>query len=347
MHHGSDPAGRDVGGSVRRSFAAALIGFALLAAACSGGDDVVDLDDAIGPESSTTSSSSTTTSSTSTTTTEAPEADPPEDAESAVIETWTSLLDAARTGAPDDEQLAVIESLASAETVDQLVAPLFPEFPNREIEFFPALTEQDDGTYAIDDCLVMNRGITADVSNWFVGAAEPSDDSPTGFVITEISVINLDPCVPRSIADAAIDGYEAHWDAREIFLNPPDPESPALLDTTTGDQLDLFIGVLEMFIEEGYVGRGRPTTSPEFWSFSSASELVIVDCQIPSPELGVYDAETGERTDVIEEVQDGQFDLRQTTMLLEGDLWKAADISAVTDVDCASASQQRVRVAGG
>jgi hypothetical protein len=321
-----------VGGSVRASFVATLIGFALLVAACSGGDDVVDLDDAIGPESTTTTSS--TTSTTSSTTTEAPKVEEPDDAEAAVIETWTSLLDAARTGTPDDEQVALIESLAGTETVEQLLAPLFPAFPNREIEFFPALTAQDDGTYAIDDCLVMNRGITAEVSNWFVGAAEPSDDSPTGYVVTDISVINLDPCVPRSIADAAIEGYETYWDAFDTIFDPSQSDSGLLGETTTNPYRDFAAGLVDQFEEDGQVLRGRPETAPEFFEISSTAELIIIDCQTTNPELGVYDASTGERTDLVPPISDGQTDVREATMKLEGGIWKVADLQGVVDVQC-------------
>jgi len=311
---------------------ATLIGFALVVAGCSGNGDVVDLDDAVGPEASTTSSSQTTSS--STTTSEPPADDPPQDAETAVAETWTTLLGAARSGAPDAEQMAVIESLAGPETVDQLIAPLFPEFPNREIEFFPALTAQDDGSYAIDDCLVMNRGITAGISNWFVGAAEPSADSPTGYVVTDISVINLDPCVPRSIADAAIDGYEAYWDAFDTIFDPSQSDTGLLDETTTNPYRDFAAGLVDQFDQDGQVLRGRPETAPEFFEISSTGDLVIIDCQRTNPDLGVYDEATGERTNLVPPISDGQTDVREATMKLEGGTWKVADLQGVIDVEC-------------
>ncbi|MEM9566525.1 MAG: hypothetical protein AAGA93_28150, partial [Actinomycetota bacterium] len=172
-----------------------------LAAACSGGDDVVELDES-SPSSSSSSTATTGAPTTSSTAAPTSATTPPsgQEAEDAVILTWLDLLNAARSGAPDDEQLATIESLAGPETVEQLLAPLFPESSAREIEFFPALTPGDDGTYAIDDCLVMNRGISTGVSSWFVGTAEPDGESPTGWRVTEIRVVDLDPCVPRSIA---------------------------------------------------------------------------------------------------------------------------------------------------
>jgi len=324
---------------------ATLIGLVLVAAAGSGNGDVVDLDDAVGPDSSTTSSSSTTAS---TTTTEPPSDDPPQDAETAVTETWTTLLGAARTGAPDADEVSVIESLAGPETVDQLLAPLFPEFPNREIEFYPALTAQDDGSYAIDDCLVMNRGITAGVSNWFVGAAEPSEDSPTGYVVTEISVINLDPCVPRSIADAAIEGYEAYWDAFDTIFDPSQSDSGLLGETTTNPYREFAAGLVEQFERDGQVLRGRPETAPEFFEISSVSDLVIIDCQRTNPGLGVYVEATGERTDLVPPISDGQTDVSEATMKLEGGTWKVADLQAVVDTACGgSASYSTLQIAGG
>lgn len=313
---------------------------------CSGGGDVVDLDEVADTPST---SSSTTTTSSSTTTTEPPVDEPVEGAEDAVVQTWTSLLSAAASGAPDEEQVAVIESLANGETAEQLLAPLFPEFPNREVEFFPALTEQDDGSYAIDDCVVMNRGIAEGVSNWFVGAAESADDSPTGFVITDISVINLDPCVPRSIADAAIEGYEAYWDAFDTIFDPAASDGADLLEATTTDPYQEFaVGLVEDLAADGQVIRGRPQTAPEFFEITSTADLVIIDCQEPHPDLGVYFESTGARTDLIPPISDGQTDVSEATMKLEGGQWKVSDLQAVIDVDCRVSRQlPTLQVSGG
>lgn len=330
---------------MRRWSLVVCMALALVASACSGGGDVVDLEEAApAEETSSTTEATTTTSTTTTTEPAAPSTDPAD----AVIETWTTLLDAARTGAPDADQLATIEALAGPATVDQLLAPLFPEASGREIEFFPALTEQGDGTWAIDDCLVMSPGISVGISNWLVGAAEPADDSPTGWRISGIQVINLDPCVPRSIADAAIAGYEAYWDAQVVFYDPPDPDSPLIEETTSGLYRDFVLDLIADLSSEGQVLRGRPMTVPEFSSFRSLSEVVIIDCQEVDPQYGVYDGATGERTDRIAPIGPGELDLRETTMQLEGGTWKVVDRQGQADVQCRTPpTPPTLRIAGG
>ena len=191
---------------------AALLAGALLITGCSGGDDLPDLGE---PEGTTPASGTTTSTAPTTTTSTEPQpadgngSDDPDDPDQAVLDTWTTLLDAARTGAPDPDQTATIQALADDGTAQQLLNPFFPEAPTRQITYHPALTPQQDGSVAIDDCIIMDRGITADLSNWLIATAVPDDTSPTGWIITQLTVPNLDPCVPRSIAQAAIDGYEA------------------------------------------------------------------------------------------------------------------------------------------
>ncbi len=131
-------------------------------------------------------------------------------------------------------------------------------------------------------------------------------------------------------------------------MNPPDPQAAELVETTTGGQLELFRGVIERFQAEGYVGRGRPLTFPEFSQIRSLEELVIIDCQETSPDLGVYVASSGERTDLIPVVVEGQLDLRETTMLLEEGRWKVSDVQAATDVQCRTPpTPTTLRIAGG
>ena len=330
---------------MRRWSLVVCMALALVASACSGSGDVVDLEEAApAEETSSTTEATTTTSTTTTTEPAAPSTDPAD----AVIETWTTLLDAARTGAPDADQLATIEALAGPATVEQLLAPLFPEASGREIEFFPALTEQGDGTWAIDDCLVMSPGISVGISNWLVGAAEPADDSPTGWRISGIQVINLDPCVPRSIADAAIAGYEAYNDAQAVFYDPPDPENPLVEETTTGSHQLFVLDLIDDLASNGQVLRGRAATVPEFSAIDSLEEVVIIDCQEVDLDFGVYVEATGERTDRITAIDDGELDLVEATMQLEGGTWKVSDYTVEGDVACRTPpTPETLRIAGG
>ncbi|MGI9596799.1 MAG: hypothetical protein ACR2QK_11600 [Acidimicrobiales bacterium] len=255
-----------------------------------------------------------------------------QDPEQAALDAWTMVLTAARTGTPDAEQLDVIASLADADTAEQLQT-FFPEAPGREITFHPQATAQDDGTVAIDDCIVMNRGISTGFSNWLIGTASQTGDGDT-WIIEDINLVNLDPCVPRSIATAAIEGYEAHWDAAEVFYNPPDADAPELRMTATGGYLDFVLGLIEEMQANGHYIRGRPSTGPEFFELSSASEVTIIDCQETNPAFGVYLQSSDERTDLIPPIKDGELELVQAKMILEDGLWKVQDLQGRSDVEC-------------
>lgn len=297
-------------------------------------------------ESTTTLAPATTTESTAATTS-ATDAAPTEDAGAAALDVWTTVLTAARTGAPDADQLETIKSLTNPETAEQLAA-FFPEAPAREITFHPAATVQDDGTVGIDDCIIMNRGITAGgVSNWLIGTASPSGPN-NEWIIDDLKLVNLDPCIPRSIAEAAIEGYEAHLDAREEFLNPPDRTSPLIEDTATGGYREFILGLIDDLSSNGQVLYGRPSPDPKFSAVTSLTEVIIIDCQDVNPEYGVYDAASGQRTNRIAPIVEGELDLRQTTMQLEGGSWKASDVRGEGDVQCRTPPlPQTIQVAGG
>ncbi|MGH1494200.1 MAG: hypothetical protein ACRBK7_33220 [Acidimicrobiales bacterium] len=319
-----------------------------VAFACSSGDGATTTgpDDSI--NSATTDQATTSAPTTAPTTTEAaPTTDPGLDPKAAALETWTKVLDAAKSGDPNEEQLTIIESLTNRNTAEQL-KDFFPKAPARQLTHYPKLTTQDDDTIAIDDCIIMNRGISTGISNWFVGTAAPNSDSPTGWTINNLQLINLDPCVPRSIADAAIQGYEDHWDARGSYLDPPDLDSPELRETTTGVQLELLAGLVDRFTQDGQRLAGRPTTSPEFWEVNSNTEVVIYDCQEADPLRGVYDIATGDRTDLIPPITPGQFDAIQATLLFEEGRWKISDIQAQRDNDCQGGEPPKtIQPAGG
>jgi hypothetical protein len=327
---------------------ASLVTALALAAACS--SDERGVLESSAPSSQTTSPSSTSAdnSTASTGPASSTSSDAAADPQGAV-DTWIQLLDAAKTGEPTDDEIATIRAIADASTVEQLLTPLFPDSPSREITPYPAPTQLDDGTIAIDDCVVMNRGISTGISNWFTALATPNPDSPTGWTISDVTLINLQPCVPRSIADAAIADYEAHWNARESFFNPPNSDEPQLRGTTTGPALDRFLEIIDQFEREGLVSRGnRHSTNPEFSEFNAADEVVLVDCQDANPEYGIYDVETGERTALIEAVVDGQLNLARTTMTFEDGVWKVSGVNAQNNVQCRTPpTPPTLRISGG
>jgi hypothetical protein len=326
--------------TVRRRWPIVAVALLALVSACSGADDAGTNGDAELASATTTETSAPTTSestvssddsgsATDSTPTAGAAADP-----QGAVDTWIQLLDAAKTGEPTDNETTTIETLSNDRTTNRLLTPLFTPLPGRELTHYPATTELDNGTIAIDDCIVMNQAISIGISNWFTGIATPDPNSPTGWTITDIVLINLEPCVPRSIAQAAIDGYEAYWDARVTFYDPPDRNSPLIDQTTTGGHKDFVLGLIDDFASNGQTLRGRPGTEPGISEFTSPTELTIIDCQDVDPDYGVYVAATGERTDRIAPISDGELDLSQATLRLEGGTWKVSELLGSGDVQC-------------
>lgn len=337
--------GRVTRGHVVTRILPVVLAVALFTAACSSGnvDGLAPID---GPEDSTTTTAQTTTSAPKEAEDEVPAVDPA-DAEAAVSETWTALLEASSSGVPSADQLEIIASLSDDDTTAQLES-FFPEAPAREITFYSKLTPQEDGTVAIDDCIVMNRGISTGFSNWLIGQADQDADSPTGWIITNVQLINLEPCVPSSIADAAIEGYEAHLDAFDQIFDPPDPEAAALFETATGQHLTFFQDLASDLRAAGQVVRGRATTFPEFFEVTSPTAVTIIDCQEIPTDYGVYDEATGERTDVIPPIVEDQLNLQEADMALDDGVWKVSEFRGATNSQCRTPPlYETVQIAGG
>ena len=83
--------------------------------------------------------------------------------------------------------------------------------------------------------------------------------------------------------------------------------------------------------------RGRPETYPEVVQIASATELTLLDCQVQDPGRGVFDAATGERTDDIAPVAEGQRDAVSAVMVLEDGVWKVSEVQGQANVRCDTA----------
>ena len=311
----------------------------VVAAACSGNDDATPVTLSPSTTTPTPTTAAPTTAATSAPTTEPTPAGPPlEDAASV----WTEVVTAVASSGEDPAGPSAAAG-ATAAVVEQLEL-VFGE-GKRIVTSFPTVEEQDDETVLIDDCMFVGPSLAAAPTAWFSGIATATDGAWT---ITAVNVESLEGCVPTSIADAALADYDAYHDARASWLDPPDAAAAELAATATGDFLALNQDLATRLAGDGQVLRGRATTHPEFFRINSPTEVVVLDCTETDPERGVYDADTGERTDVIAPIADGQRDLLETTMILEDDTWKVADVQANRNTTCETApTVQGLPVAGG
>ena len=316
---------------------AALFLIALVAAACSSGngDSVADgLEGATPTRQSTTVEADPTASSAPTTEPTTPPAGPPaEDA----LRTWVAMWDGAEQLVTDptaaDEAIGANADPSVAEQLATIFSPDVEgdvDIAARTFENHPVLTDTGDGTVRIDDCLQVTPPDTSPFV-WFSGTATAVDGV---WRVTSIEPEALGGCVPAEIADAAIAGYEAYWDARVVFWEPADPDHPLVEETLTGPQLEVIRDLLIDHEQRGLVLRGRAETHPEVVQITSATELTILDCMIQDPDRGVFDAATGERTDDIAPVAEGQRDLRSTVMVLEDGRWKVSECQGQANVRC-------------
>jgi len=233
------------------------------------------------------------------------------------------------TAVATDEVFELLDTLFNPDVAGDGAVEASP----RVFSNHPVIVDTGDGSVAINDCINVTPLETAPFA-WYSGAARFDGDA---WRIEQVSPEVLSGCVPAVLADEAIAAYEAHWDARTVFWDPADPQHPLVEETTTGTQLELIRGLLVDHQERGLILRGRAETHPEVVQIASATELTILDCMAQDPDRGVYDAATGERTEDIAPIGDGQRDLRSTVMVLEHGAWKVSDIQGQANVTCDTA----------
>jgi hypothetical protein len=321
----------------------AAVVVALVAAACSTSNEA---DRDIDPSTTAGSEVPVETPTTLGPATEPEFADPPEVASTPPLvdgaeQAWIAMWDGAELVVNDpvtaEEQITAVASGEVYELLDTLYNPAGLAASARVFTNYPVLVDEGDGIVTINDCVNVVPLETAPFV-WYSGTARFEAGT---WKIEGLTPEALGGCVPAVIADAAISGYEAYWDARVEFWDPADPDHRLVGQTMTGDQLEVIRGLLVDHQDRGLVLRGRAETHPEVVQIASASELTILDCMAQDPERGVFDAATGERTDDIAPVAEDQRDLRSTVMVLEDGFWKVSDIQGQANVICDTAPTVR------
>jgi hypothetical protein len=303
----------------------AAVGVVVLAG-CSGSEDTQL------PEPSETSDSSSSTGTvTALTTTPAPDPD-------GLAGAWVQMWDGAELLVTDssaaERQITEVATGAVYEQLDVIYNPTVegadPSTP-RVFDNNPYVTMQPDGTAVVDDCL-FETPRAGNQSIWYRGTASMVDGS---WRIDSLEVVNQIGCVPRPVADGAIQGYEDYFDAQVAFWDPPDPDHSLLEETTAEPQLSFIRDLLIEHRAEGLALRGRQISHPEIIEVRSAAEVVILDCHELDPEQGLFEMSTGRRVEGVTETEKGDLGLQSAVMLLgEEATWKLSDLQGRDKVDC-------------
>ena len=291
-------------------------------------------------EGSVTTSSSTPTI-TSTTSVVSSTTSPTQD----VFDAWASYWEAwTEVRASDDLDPDPLDAVASPDVVDGVVA-LFERQRSSglgpvqtEVALNAVVTSVDAGLATIEDCVLLSPSFTDAAGVWYE-AELTFDDSD--WVVDVIRIPRAGGCVPRTMADAAIDGYKAFYDGWAEFWDPAHPES-ALIDQVLADpQRTVIVDLLLDHESRRAALRGEPTTFPEVIEVRSSTQVVILSCLEPSADYGLYDIDTGERLDDVPLVRDGQRNLESAVMVLEDGLWKISDLQGQVDFACEFAPTER------
>jgi hypothetical protein len=262
-----------------------------------------------------------------------------------VIAAWSGYWAAwAEVRASEDLDPGPLAAVAAPGVVDAAVA-LFERQRSSgsgavetEVALHVSVVEIGADRASVEDCVLLSPSFTDTVGVWY--QADLVRAGP-GWVVEAVRIPSGGGCVPGEMADAAIAGYDAYYQAQAEFWDPPDPDSPLVDQVLTEPQRSFIVGLLDQHQTQGVALRGQPTTHPEIIEVQSPTELVVLDCFEPALGFGLYDLETGERIPGDTPVRDGQRNLRSAVMVLEDDLWKVSDLQGQVDFSCEFAPTER------
>jgi hypothetical protein len=262
-----------------------------------------------------------------------------------VIDAWSAYWDAwAAVRASDDLDRTPLDVVAAPEVVDGALT-LFERQRSSglgsvktEVVLHPTVTDFAPERAAVEDCVLLSPSFTDTVGVWYQADLTLTE---RGWVVDAVRIPSGDGCVPEEMADAAIAGYGAYYDAEAEFWDPPNPDSPLLDQVLAEPQKSFIVGLLEQHQTRGVALRGQPTTHPEVIEVRSLTEIVILSCSEPDPDYGVYDLESSERLTDEPPVRAGQRDLQSAVMVLDSGKWKVSDFQGQVDFACEFAPTDR------
>ncbi len=326
--------------SIDRRWCSALVVALLMAASCSGEQPPEEPAPAAPARSSiddsTTAPSSEDAGEEETTTTVDPadattdESPGPDDDEIEAI--WVELW-AAATSVGADRDTAFAELGASINpAVEAELTDRIPGDIERVVANNPVLSDGDNGSVRIDDCLNVDPSFTEENASWWSATAVAGDDGR--WVIQDLMLETGEGCVPAAVAEEAIAAYLEFWESRADYWNPADPDHPAIERTVTGGELERIVALLTEDREKGwYVVIDEETYDPYVAIYENATTVLVVDCIVVPPSTGVFDAD-GNRLDEIAEPVPGQRDFAELLLVRADGRWKVDNVFRVENTDC-------------
>ena len=329
-------------GRMLRRYSAVLGVLAFLVVGACDGSAGVDSTTTTNSDTSVVTSPMSTTSNPTTTTT--PSTTTTVDASVEVLQAWDVFWQAwAALRASEDLDPAPLEAVATPDVVAGVVA-LFERQRESgagpvetEVVTHGTVTEVASGEVVVEDCVLLSPSFTESVGVWHQADMR---NSGSDWVVADLR-IRSGSCVPEEMAADAIAAYDSFYEGWSSFWDPPDPDHPLIAEVLADPQRSLIVGVLEEHQARGVALRGRPTTHPEVVEVRNPTELVILDCNQPDSEYGVYDLTTGERLSDEPPVREGQRSLRSAVMVFEQGRWKVSDLQGQVDFECEFAPTER------
>lgn len=303
-----------------KTVAATCVAIMLLVGACSGADD----DDADGPTSTEGTVDSSETS-TSTTTTE-PKASRADLATDAWTEAWSLAGENTST-------VETLSDVASPQAAERLIGTLHlgqeqlgDAFEGRTVTNHPTLEDNGDGTFTVNDCLLISPPVTPAESNWYSGTIEEVDGV---FTVTAVEPEVATGCVPSSVAEQVYTAWGRYWDLWADGVQSGNEEFEELV---TGEYADVILPNLEARPKD-QVFRQFDEHHPEIIEFRPGF-VRISSCSDASAETGRYDVTSGERLDVPVEEAEGEQNAYTLNLVEEEGEWKVSGRGADLNVDC-------------
>ena len=254
------------------------------------------------------------------------------------MDAWGTYWDAwVDVRSSEDLDPAPLEAVAAPQLVDGALALFERERSSglkpvqTDVVLHATVTDLNSNRASIEDCVLLSPSFTETVGVWYEADLTRTGQ---GWIVDVVRIPSGGGCVPQEMADAAIDGYEAYYDAEADFWDPPNPDSRLLDQVLVEPQRSFIAELLRQHLTRGVALRGQPTTHPEVIEVRSPTELVILSCSEPDPGYGLYDLDSSERLPDVPPVRAGQRDLQSAVMVFEGGTWKVSDLQGQVDFVC-------------
>ena len=310
-----------------RSFA---IGTLLLILAGCGGDSdrageapLLDASPEASEQTTTSAAAPTTSTPASSTTTTTAEVSAISADTDEVAALWIEAWQAASVGGSSEADVA---AFADAETAGILINRADAGGVGRVITNYPAVSPVDEnGVFVVNDCLISNPASIGANSNWYRGEVTVTDAGE--LQMTSLEVEATSGCIPAEIADVAIGDYLTAIAAETAYVETQDSDQlkAGTVEPRTTFITDLVTGLLA----DGQEIRGRDEIerAPQVSEFKSPTDIVIADCQRPTTSYGVFDIDTGERSEGIPSIEPGTTLAGSIEMVFSDGRWKISGMA--------------------